>query len=115
MFVQNSMNPLILTKTAKFTLIGTLSAFISFVGKFQPQVRLAFVYLYCGTLAVLLIAALWEGREQFQDSSEETLNNLIPSLSSAKPKRQYLLAPNVRLELVIGLVVVTVAALVGAL
>lgn len=110
------MNPLILTKTAKFTLIGTLSAFISFVGKFQPQVRLFFVYLYCGTLAILLIAALWEGREQFtQDSPEETLTNLIPSFSSTKPKRQYLLAPNVRLELVIGLVVVTIAALVGTL
>jgi hypothetical protein len=110
------MNPIILTKTAKFTLIGTLSAFISFMGKFQPQVRLFFVYLYCGTLIVLLLAALWEGREQFtQESSEETLNTLIPSLTSSKPRRQYLLSPNVRLELVIGVVVVTIAALVGSL
>jgi uncharacterized membrane protein len=110
------MNPIILTKTAKFTLIGSASAFICFVGKFQPQVRLFFVYLYCGVVIILLLAALWEGRNLVSgELSEDTLNNLMPSLMQGKQKRQYLLSPNVRLELAIGLVTVTIAALVGAL
>lgn len=64
----------------------------------------------------MLLAALWEGRNLVSDElPEDTLNNLMPSLMQGKQKRQYLLSPNVRLELAIGVVTVTIAALVGAL
>lgn len=110
------MNTIILTKIAKFTLIGSLSAFLAFVGKFNPQLNRFFLYLYAGTLAVILIASLWEGRDLIKtESPEDAIGTLLPGLQGGKPKRQYFLAPNVRLELAIGIIIVTVAALVGAL
>lgn len=108
------MNPLILTKISKHTLIGSLSALLAFSAKFNPRLGQFFIYVYGGTLVALLIAALWEGREHFQQSSEEQLMSLLPTELGNK-KRQYLLSPKARLELVIGLVVVTVCALVGSL
>lgn len=110
------MNPVVLTKISKFLLIGNLAAFISFAGKFQPQIRLFFVYLYGGTLAILIITALWEGRERLEDETpENVLGSFMPSMNVNKPKRQYLLSPGTRLELVIGFVVLTVGALMGTL
>ncbi len=111
------MNPLILTKIAKFTLIGSLSALLSFIGRFNQSVRLFSVYLYIGIVFILVLALLWEGRERFTaELSEVGLSSLIPSLTSnSKPKRQYLLSPVARLELVIGFAVVTIFALIGAL
>ena len=111
------MNPLLLTKTAKFTVIASLSALLAFASKFNPKLQQFFIYIYLGTLVVLLIAALWEGRELVAGESSEDvgISSLIPSLVDSKPKRQYLLSPNVRLEIGISLAVITVAALIGAL
>jgi hypothetical protein len=110
------MNPLILTKTAKFTLIGSASAFLSFVAKFQPQVKLFGIYVYGAVVFSALLIALWEGRKMVEDSSvENDLSNLIPSLTNSSPKRAYLLSPTARLELIIALIVVTVCILVGSL
>lgn len=110
------MNTIVLTKIAKFTLIGSSSALLAFISKFNPDLQRFFIYLYAGTLAIIIIASLWEGREIItSDSPEDNLSNLIPNLSSSKPKRLYFLASSVRLELVIGIVIVSVAALIGAL
>jgi hypothetical protein len=110
------MNPVVLTKVSKFTLIGSLSAFLAFASKFNPKLQQGFIYLYAGTLLIFILAALWEGREQFsKESPEDSLINLIPSVTPRKPKRQYLFSPNTRLEIVIGFVVVTACALIGAL
>lgn len=114
------MNPLILTKIAKFTLIGSTSAFLSFAAKGSPKIQVFAIYLYIGLVAIFLIAILWEGRQQVvsSDSTEEGLNQLMTSLTSvptSKPKRQYLLSPSARLELVIAIVITTICALVGAI
>lgn len=111
------MNPVALTKIAKFMLVGSLSALLSFIGQFNPSVRLFSVYLYIGVVFVLTLALLWEGREQFaSELPEQSLANLLPTLTeTTKPKRQYLLSPVARLELVIGFVIVTVFALIGGL
>lgn len=112
------MNPLILTKIAKFTLIGSTSAFLSFAAKGSPEVKLFAIYLYCGLVAIFLLAILWEGRQQIApEPTEEGLSQLMNSLTSAptKTKRQYLLSPSARLELVIAIVVTTICALVGAI
>ena len=110
------MNSLVLTKISKFTLIGATTAFINFVGKFQPEVKLFFVYLYCGTILVLIFAVLWEGRESLtQESDTEKLTDLLAPITSGKTKRHYLLEPSTRLEIIIGLVVITVSALIGGL
>lgn len=110
------MNPLVLTKISKFVLIGSVSAFISFIGQFQPQIRLFFLYIYSGTLLILLIAALWEGREHLtHQSTEEQLMNLLPNPVGNKSKREYLFSSSTRLELVVGIVTVTISALVGML
>ncbi len=108
------MNPLILTKISKHTIIGSLSALLAFAGKFNQKLQQCFVYLYIGTLVIFILTLLWEGREQFQQSPEEQLVSLLPAELSNK-KRQYLLTPKTRLELVIALVVITVCALVGSL
>lgn len=110
------MNPIILTKISKHTIIASLSALLSFAAKFNPQLQRFFIYLYVGVLAALLITILWEGRQQFEQP-EESLTSILPNLGmgASKPKRQYLLPPNARLELIIVLIVTTVAALVGSL
>jgi hypothetical protein len=110
------MNSLVLTKISKFTLIGTTTAFINFVGKFQPEFKLFFVYLYCGTILILIFAVLWEGRESLAGESDaEKITDLLAPITSGKSKRQYLLAPSTRLEIIIGLVVITISALIGGL
>lgn len=108
------MNPIILTKISKHALIGSLSALLAFASKFNPKLQQFFIYVYVGTLVVFILTMLWEGREHFQQSAEEQLVSLLPN-SVGNKKRQYLLSPKTRLELVIALVVVTVCALVGSL
>lgn len=114
------MNPLILTKTAKFTLIGSASAFLAFTSRLYPNVKLFFVYGYIGLLVICIVVILWEGRNQIESSepTEEGLNRLLSSMNvnaNPKPKREYLLSSQARLELVIFIAVVTICALVGAI
>lgn len=114
------MNPIILTKVAKFTLIGSVSAFLAFTSKSNPNVKLFFVYGYVGLVVISLIVILWKGREQVTSNAltEKGLDQFLGALnvvSTSKPKRQYLLPPRTRLELVIAISVVTICALVGAI
>lgn len=111
------MNPIILTKTAKFTLIGSLSALLSFIAKFHPQVRQFGIYVYGAVVFCFLLAALWEGRKAIENQSsiETDLAGIIPTFTSANPKREYLLPPAVRLELIVGLVIATACLLVGSI
>lgn len=115
------MNPLILTKISKHTLIGSVSALLSFASKNSPEVKLFFVYGYLGLVFILGAVILWEGREQISSSTlptEEGLNQLLSTLNASpvtKQKRQYLLPASARLELVIAIAVITIAALVGAI
>ena len=110
------MNPLILTKLAKFMLIGSASAYLSFAAKNNPLLRQSFFYLLGGLIAVFLIALLWESRDSLVglEPTEDSLSGLL-SVTSQKPKKQYYLSNRTRLELVIGLVVVVVCTLVGAI
>ncbi len=110
------MNPLYLTKIAKHTLIGSLSAYLSFAGKANPNVHLFFLYTLGGIIAVFILAALWEAREYLtaQNPSEADLSTLMSGLTGQKPaSRSYMLSPQARLEIVIALVVIIVCALVG--
>lgn len=114
------MNPLVLTKASKFILIGSISAFLAFASKANPNVKQFFVYGYVGLVVISLAVILWEGREQVTSAepTEEGLTQLLGVMNisqNQKRKRQYLLPPTARLELVITLAVVTVCALVGAL
>lgn len=114
------MNPLILTKISKNTLIGSTSALLSFAAKGSPELKLFAIYLYGGVVVISLVAILWEGRTQLTsiEHTEEGLNQLISQLttsSTSKPKRQYLLSPTARLELIIAIAVMTICALVGAI
>ncbi len=112
------MNPLYLTKFSKHLLIGSVSAYISFSGKANPNVRLFFFYVLGGTVAVFILAMLWEARDYLmsQNPTEDDLNTVISGLTNTKPeKRQYYLPAKVRLEIIIALVVIVVCALVGAI
>ena len=111
------MNPLILTKIAKFMMIGSLSAYLSFASKNNQNVRLFFFYLLGGAIAVFLLAALWESREYLTASNptEESLSTLVSGLTNDKPKRQYYLSAQARLEIVIALVVIVACALIGGI
>lgn len=112
------MNPLYLTKIAKHTLIGSISAYISFAGKHNTSVRLFFFYTLGGIIAVFILASLWEARDYLtsQKPSEEQLSTLIGGLTNQKPDtRKYYLPANVRLEIVIVFVVIIVAGLVGGI
>jgi hypothetical protein len=113
-----TMNPVILTKISKHTLIGSISAYLSFAGKNNPSVKLFFVYTVAGIIAVFIIAMLWEARDYLASSepTENDLSTLIGGLTNSKPeKRQYYLPAKVRLEIVIAFVVIIVCALVGAI
>jgi hypothetical protein len=109
------MNPLILTKAAKFTLIGSLSAFVSFAASFHPDMQILLGVGLAGSTFITVAAVLWEGRGAIGSMpSEEGLSNLLSTMQP-KPKKQYLLSPQLRLEIVIGLIVVLIASLIGAL
>jgi hypothetical protein len=112
------MNPVILTKISKHTLIGSVSAYLSFAGKNNPSIKVFFIYTVAGIIAVFLIAALWEARDYLaaKDGNEESLSTLIGGLTNSQPeKRQYYLPASVRLEIVISFVVIIVCALVGSI
>ena len=111
------MNPLILTKVAKFMLIGSTSAYLSFAARNNPMLRQAFFYFLGGLIAMFLIALLWEGRDSIAgtEPTEDSLSSILSVTSSQKPKKQYYLSNKIRLELVIGFVTVVVCTLVGAI
>jgi hypothetical protein len=112
------MNPLILTKIAKYSFIGSLTAYLSFASKSNPQARQLFLYLLAGIVVTFLLAAIWEARDYLsaKEPTEEGLNTILSGLSSQqKPKRSYYLSAKTRLELVIALVVVIVFALIGGI
>ncbi len=111
------MNPLILTKIAKFMMTGSLSAYLSFAGKNNQFVRLFFLYLLGGAITAFLLAALWESREYLvaDTPTEESLSTLVSGLSNTKPKRQYYLSAQARLEIVIAFVVIIACALIGGI
>ncbi len=112
------MNPLILTKIAKHTLIGSVSAYLSFAGKNNPSVKLFFVYTVAGIIAVFIIAALWEARDYLASSNptEDELSTIVSGLTNTKREtRKYMLPAQVRLEIVIAFVVIVVCALVGSI
>jgi hypothetical protein len=111
------MNPLILTKIAKFMMIGSLSAYLSFAAKNNSLVKFFFFYLLGGAIAVFVLAALWEAREYLSASepSEESLSTLLSGLTSQKPKRQYYLSSQARLEIVIAFVVIITCAFIGGI
>ncbi len=112
------MNPLYLTKASKHTLIGSTSAFLSFASKTNPDVRLFFTYILLGIIGCTAIALLWEGRQSAtHQPSEEGLANLLSTLNNnpVKSKRDYLLTPQQRLEIVVALIIISIGALVGGI
>jgi hypothetical protein len=111
------MNPLVLTKISKFSALGSLVAYLSFASKNNVLARQFFLYLIGGTLIIFVIAALWESRDYLlkDDSTEESLSTLVSGLSNQKPKRQYYLSAQTRLEIVIAFVVIAICALIGAI
>ncbi len=111
------MNPLILTKLSKFAFIGSLSAYLSFSAKNNLLLRQSYFYILGGLIVAITIALLWEGKDTFISSepAEDSLNNLLSIANNQKPKKQYLLSSQVRLEIVIALVVVIVCTLVGSI
>jgi len=111
------MNPLILTKISKFTMIGSLSAYLSFASKHNALARHFFIYLIGGTLIVFLLAALWESRDYLiaENPTEDSLSTLVSGLTNNKPKRQYYLSAQARLEIVIAFVVIVSCALIGGI
>jgi hypothetical protein len=111
------MNPSLLTKVAKFLTLGSFTAYLSFASKNNESVKQFFFYLASGTLTTFLIAMLWESRDFLVSDSptEETLTTLVSGLSSGKPKRQYYLSAQARLEIVIAFAVIIVCALVGGI
>ncbi len=111
------MNPLILTKIAKYSFIGSLTAYLSFASKSNPQARQLFLYLLAGVVTTFLLAAIWEARDYLstKEPSEESLNTILSGLNNQKPKRSYYLSARTRLELVIALVIIIVFALIGGI
>jgi hypothetical protein len=112
-----NMNPLVLTKISKFTAIGSLSAYLSFASRNNSSIRLFFFYLIGGVIAVFLLAALWEAREYLasEEPTEQSLTTIVSGLTNQKPKRQYYLSTQARLEIVIALVVIVTCSLIGGL
>lgn len=113
------MNPLILSKIAKYSFIGSLTAYLSFASKSNTQARQLFLYLLAGVITTFLLAAVWEARDYLsaKEPSEESLNTILSGLNShsQKPKRSYYLSAQARLELVVALVVIIVFALIGGI
>jgi len=110
------MNPLILTKIAKFMLIGSSSAYLSFASKHNPLLRQGFFYFLGGLIAVLVIVLLWDGRDSLTNQpTEDSLNSLLSVANNQPIKRQYFLSNSTRIELIISLAMVSVCTLIGAL
>jgi hypothetical protein len=110
------MNPLVLTKISKYAFIGSVSAFVSFAASFNSNAQLIYACVLGGTIFCGSIAVLWEGRESISaQPTEEGLNSLLTSITTSAKKKEYLLKPSTRLEIVIALIVATIATLIGAL
>jgi len=111
------MSPFILTKIAKFMMIGSLSAYLSFASKNNYSVRLFFFYSLGGIVLAFLLAILWESRDYLitDNPTEESLTTLFSGLSNSKSKRQYYLSAQIRLEIVIALVTIIACALIGGI
>ena len=110
------MNPLILTKIAKFMLIGSGSAYLSFASKHNLMLSEGFFFFLGRSIAVLVIVLLWDGRDSLTNQpTEDSLNSLLSVANNQPVKRQYFLSNSTRIELIIGLAVVSVCTLIGAL
>lgn len=108
------MSPLILTKISKFMLIGSASAYLSFASQYNPSLRVAFYYLLAGIVLSIIITLLWEGKERIANDSDG-IEQMISGITSVSTKRQYYLDNNIRIELVIGVIVIVVCSLIGAI
>lgn len=111
------MNPIILTKISKFALVASLSAFLSFASKHNPQARLFFWLILGGSALIILFAILWESRDYLMSNepNEGAINTLISGLQQQKPGRSYYLSAQARLELIIALIVMGIFALIGGI
>jgi hypothetical protein len=110
------MNLLLLTKISKFMVIGSGSAYLSFASKHNPMLRQGFFYFLGGLIVVIVIVLLWDGRDAVNSQPiEDGLNSLLNVANNQSPKRQYFLSNKVRIELIIGLAVVSVCTFIGAL
>lgn len=111
------MNLIVLTKISKFSLIASLSAFLSFASKNNAQAKTFFWLILGGATVVLLFAILWESRDYLmsREPDEGTINTLFSGLQGQKPKRNYYLSAQARLEIIIALVIMAIFALVGSL
>lgn len=108
------MSPLILTKISKFMLTGSFVAYLSFASQYNSFLKLTFIYLLGGTILAIVVALLWEGREQITNDTDG-IEQMISGITNNQPKRQYYLSNNVRIELVIGIIVIIVCSLVGGI
>ncbi len=80
------------------------------------MLRQGFLYLLSGLIAVIIIVLLWDGRDNLTDQpTEDGLNTLLSVANNQPVKRQYFLSNKTRIELIIGLAVVSVCTLIGAL
>lgn len=112
------MNTLLLTKISKFILLASTSSFLSFASRNNPQAKQFFWLILGGTVVAFLLAIIWEAREYLtaNEPTEESINTLISGLSpQQKPKRNYYLSTQARLEIVIALVTIVIFSLVGSL
>ena len=107
------MSPLILTKISKFMLIGSASAYLSFASQYNPSLKVAFYYLLGGVVLSVLVVLLWEGRERVGNDGNE-IEQMISGITNTV-KRQYYLDDKVRIELVIGIIVILVCSLIGGI
>lgn len=110
------MNTIALTKISKFALIATISSALSFVAKHNSSFKAAFTFILIGITVTTLIACYWEGRKLISSMpSEEGLTDILGSLNGQKNKREFLLSPQVRLEIIIALLTILISSLIGSL
>jgi len=108
------MSPLILTKISKFMLIGSASAYLSFASQYNPSLKVAFYYFLGGIVLSVIVVLLWEGRERLSNDVDG-IEQMISGISNNATKRQYYLDNNVRIELVIGVIIIVICSLIGAI
>jgi hypothetical protein len=111
------MNIVLLTKISKFFCLGSASAYVAFSSKSNPLLHNALGYLVGGLIVLGAIALLWEGRSAVEETAtpENQISALLNPTATSKPKRDYLLSPIARLEIVIGLLVFLVGIRLGSL
>ncbi len=104
----------LLTKISRYGFVGSLSAFLSFAGKNNSQLRQFSAYTLGAIIIIFALLCLWEGDSQIE-TEESSFNLFSGDAKSSKKKRAYLLPPQHRLEISIALVVIVASALIGAL